>query len=293
MFDKFIDEQPLVVSFFKKIIKEEKFSHAYLIDTNNYSKADQLVMTFVKALLCPNNHIDTSNYDCDFCRRIDHGNCGEVKIIEPNGTWIKKEQLQQLQDDFSTKSIESNKRIYIIKDCDKMNKYSANSILKFLEEPVDNIVAILMSNDINKLLDTIISRCQVIRLNADIDNQLLVSDNTVDYLLNFIMEFELKKTGCIVDIKKIWHSYFNNRDLVGQAIDLLIKYYYDVLLVLSNKDIIYFVNYNNHVLKVSNFNTVDSILHKLECLIKARSVLDYNLNLNLFINKLIIDMGSD
>ena len=76
--------------------------------------------------------------------------------------WIKKEQLEELQQNFSETSVESNKRIYVIHNADRLNTASANSILKFLEEPEDNIIAILMTDNIHQLLDTIISRCQII-----------------------------------------------------------------------------------------------------------------------------------
>jgi DNA polymerase III gamma/tau subunit len=46
-----------------------------------------------------------------------------------------------------------------------MNIQTANSILKFLEEPIDEIIAILVVDNINLMLPTIISRCQVIKLN--------------------------------------------------------------------------------------------------------------------------------
>ena len=81
-----------------------------------------------------------------------------------------------------------NDRIYIIKDCDKMNKQASNSLLKFLEEPVPGIIAILMTNHIGKLLDTIISRCQLIRLhrvvslnaNSALENLALISCDSTD-----------------------------------------------------------------------------------------------------------------
>ena len=88
----------------------------------------------------------------------------EIKIINPDGLWIKKEQLDEIQKEFSTKAVFGTKKIYIINEADKMNSSAANSILKFLEEPVPNIIAILVTNNIYQLLDTIISRCQVISL---------------------------------------------------------------------------------------------------------------------------------
>ena len=91
------------------------------------------------------------------------------------------------------------KRIYIIKECDKMNLQTANSILKFLEEPADNIIAILMTNNISKLLETIVSRCQLIRLN----NTKSTLGNTMEKFANLILSETVDKQNFIQDEKNI------------------------------------------------------------------------------------------
>ena len=80
---------------------------------------------------------------------------------------LQKEQLDELQKEFSEKSIFSNKKIYIINHADRLNKSAANSILKFLEEPEENIIAILITDNIYQLLDTIVSRCQIISFSKE------------------------------------------------------------------------------------------------------------------------------
>ena len=50
------------------------------------------------------------------------------------------------------------------KEADKLNMSSANTILKFLEEPEDDIVAILVANNRYAVIETILSRCQVLSL---------------------------------------------------------------------------------------------------------------------------------
>ena len=69
-----------------------------------------------------------------------------------------------MQRQFSTKAIETKYKIYIIHEAEKMNSSAANSILKFLEEPEPGIIAILITDNMYQLLDTIISRCQIISL---------------------------------------------------------------------------------------------------------------------------------
>lgn len=311
MLDDFRDGQPIAVSIFEKAIKDDKLSHAYLIDVNNYSRAFDLVLSFVKSIICS----DLSDNDeiSNICKRIDDGNYTELKIIESDGNWIKKEQMTNLQDEFSLKGIEGKKRIYIIKDCEKMNIQTSNSILKFLEEPEDNIIAILMCNNISQLLDTIISRCQFIRLFSDkrkndstinnlcdmycssiVDREKFLNDdkynNIINNFISFVKLFESKGTSIIVDIKKYSNELFDDREIVDIVLDLWINMYYDVLLAMNNREICFFVDYEDYVNEIVSLNTVSCILNKLEVLIDAKSSFKYNLNINLFIDKLIIDL---
>ena len=157
----------------------------FLIDENNNSKSFDMIISFVKEIFCLNK----SNEEREIlCKRIDDGNYSELKIIEPDGLLIKKQQILDLQKEFSLSSVEGNKRVYIIRNCEKMRPETANSMLKFLEEPESDITAILMTNNINNILSTIISRCQIIRIGNDV----VVNEfNELDEIvLNFIDSIE-------------------------------------------------------------------------------------------------------
>ena len=163
MLDEYIDKQKIVYKTLVNSVKNNKYSHAYLFESNGNKDVYDLAISFAKCLLCPKNY---SNYkackDCKQCERIDKKCFTDLKIIEADGLWIKKEQLDELQKEFSTKSLESNKKVYIINNAEKLNVQTSNSLLKFLEEPEENIIAILITDNIYQLLDTIISRCQII-----------------------------------------------------------------------------------------------------------------------------------
>ena len=122
-----------------------------------------MILAFVKILICPNHYTNKDKcHNCNTCFLIDNHSYPELKIIKPDGLWIKKEQLLGLQKQFSYKAIQGNKKVYIIYEAEKMNSSAANCMLKFLEEPEDDIIAILISNNIHQLLPTILSRCQII-----------------------------------------------------------------------------------------------------------------------------------
>ena len=233
MLNDYKDKQSLAYNLFVNDINNNCVTHAYLIDENNYLDAYNMVLSFVKAILCDNKYLDNNNcLDCTLCKRIDDGNYPELKIIEPDGMYIKKQQIIDLQQVFSRSSVEGSKRIYIIKDCEKMRPEAANSMLKFLEEPEEGIIAILMTNNINNVLSTIISRCKVVKLNNLSDS---VDDNSNEELDNlaikFVSNLENRGIDLIIDVKDLWFSVIGakDRDKMVLVFDKMIDIYYDMM----------------------------------------------------------------
>lgn len=316
MFDNFKDSQPIAYSLLLNSIRNNKVSHAYLIDGNHNEYAYDFVISLVKLIFCDEHY---SNYElcgkCDKCLRIDSGNYTELKIIESDSLVIKKEQLLDLQVEFSKLGIESSRRIYVIKDCDKMNKQASNCLLKFLEEPEEGVVAILLTNHIHNVLDTIISRCQVIKLfkeksfncneailnfahsfcdnREDIDvflnddaNQKKLSD-----VIDFILYFEENGLDVMLYLRKLWYNNFQTRDDNISALYLMINFYYDVLKFKSKVGDYFFGDYLSYIEKVSNFNDAIAIVNKINTCIEKYDDLRFNLNVNLVIDDMIIKLG--
>ena len=156
-------------SFIGNIIKDNKLSHAYLIEVSNYDLDYKCVLDFVKTILCGHNSFFNENEskNCNVCKQVDENCYVDLKIIEPDGNFIKKQQLLDLKNEFQNKSLLGNKKIYIIKEAEKLNAASANTMLKFLEEPEDDIIAILLTSNRYKIIDTIISRCQILTLKEE------------------------------------------------------------------------------------------------------------------------------
>ena len=140
MLEEYEKKEPIIYRQISNSIKNG-LSHAYLFELNDNIYAYEMIMSFVKKVL--------SNGDDNIAKRIDDGNYPELKHIFPDGQLIRKEQLEELQKSFSTISLENDKRFYIIHDSEKLNVAAANSLLKFLEEPSDGIIAILLTNNIN------------------------------------------------------------------------------------------------------------------------------------------------
>ena len=285
MLDDF-EKQKNVCDIMFNEIKNGHVSHAYLIDENNNSKSFDMVISFVKEILCLNK----SNEEREIlCKRIDDGNYPELKIIEPDGLLIKKQQILDLQKEFSLSSVEGNKRVYIIRNCEKMRPETANSMLKFLEEPESDITAILMTNNINNILSTIISRCQIIRIGNDV----VVNEfNELDEIvLNFIDSIETIGKRSIMNTNELIFNKISSKDRDGliKFLDKVIDMYYDILKIIiddNNKSIYY-----DKLVKYANINDKNKVLNKIDFLVYAKDSIKYNVNCNLLIDSLILSIG--
>ena len=263
MIDEYIDEQKIITTVLKNAVEKNKISHAYLFETNGYQNKDDFVLAFIKYLLCPHNYSNSKNcVNCTQCELIQKRIFSEVKHIYPDGMWIKKEQLEELQQNFSETSVESNKRIYVIHNADRLNTASANSILKFLEEPEDNIIAILMTDNIHQLLDTIISRCQIIsfaknnknleknyleniKKNINMNNDIISLDETIlkekiESAIEFLKYYENNKLDTVLYTQKLFHSKYNNKNEIFMALEIMNLFYLDVIKYKLNNKIEFF-----------------------------------------------------
>lgn len=310
MLDEFVIEQEKVTKILKNSILKNKLSHAYLFEVNGYKNKKNLALAFAKMILCPNNYSNNSKcVNCTQCKNIDKNIFPEIKIIEPDGLWIKKEQLDELQKEFSEKSILSNKKIYIINQADRLNKSAANSILKFLEEPEENIIAILITDNMYQLLDTIISRCQIISFSKEhnisslsflekIKNNTTISENKTEeeienqigQTIEFINYFEKNKLDTLLKTQKLWHNNFKEKDDIIFAINVMTLFYQDILNNILNRNLKIFNNYQEKIDEISKNNTVHSITNKINILLKTRNKINVNTNSSLLIDKLILEL---
>lgn len=163
------------------IVSNNKISHAYIIEVDNYEEDMIDIYDFVKMILFDKKLDELKQINEGIIKFIDNNEYPDIRLIEPDGANIKKNQLVELQKEYRNKSTLGNKRIYIIKEAEKMNQASGNTILKFLEEPEEGIIAILLTKNKYQILETIISRCQNLSLK---ENDIL--DTEEEKLLEFL-----------------------------------------------------------------------------------------------------------
>lgn len=315
MLDDFSLEQQIVYRTLINSVKKNKVSHAFLIETNGYSNSLDLALAFAKYLLCPKNYSNNKKCgNCHQCENIDKNEFIELKIIEPDGQWIKKSQLEELQEMFSKKSIIGNKKIYIINKADKLNVSSSNSLLKFLEEPEEGIIAILIAENISQLLPTIISRCQILSLknkksliglstlekignflkdnNSDIAEYISNEENKVklDKVIDFIKYYETNHINTLIYINKLWHDIFKEKEDIYNAFTIMLLLYKDILNMKLGKNIYLFNDYVNIVKEIEKKNSLEELTSKINVIMYLREKIKFNVNNNMLMDKLIIEL---
>ncbi|GGG98042.1 DNA polymerase III subunit delta' [Staphylococcus pragensis] len=132
--------------------RSNKLSHAYLFEGDDAESMRYVAMEFAKLILCDGDQ------QCEL--KVDHYNQPDFMYVASEENAIKKEQIEQLVHRMNQLPIEGTYKVYVIEDFEKLTVQGENSILKFLEEPPNNTVAILMSTKPEQILDTIHSRCQ-------------------------------------------------------------------------------------------------------------------------------------
>lgn len=301
MLDDLREENKILYRYLLNTVKK-KSSHAYLFNTNKNENYEKIIFAFVKTLMCKNNYTNNSKcLNCSICEKIDNNIFSEITIIKPENMIIKKEQLLDLKKSFSKKAIESNKKIYIIYEAEKMNVQSANSLLKFLEDPDEDIIAVLITDNMNLLLKTIISRCQIINLNGNtkLNNHdstlkkiraLLLDDkieeNDINETIQYLKKLNDEKIKMINYNKKMYTDLFKTKEQQTLFFDLAILFYKDII----NKEKI-FSDYQNDINYIQKKEKTP--LKGIKEFIKAKEHIKCNINSTLLIDKVVMNLKGD
>jgi len=173
----FLNEE--VNTYLKNIIRKKSFANGYIFYGPKGVGKKQTALKFIKEIFkqsCQDGNIE---------EKIANNNHPDFLIIEPNyildtkrskssdlekktkigSEIIKIAQIRNIKTFLGQKSINSEKKIVLIIDAHLLNESSSNCLLKTLEEP-NNGIFILLTTNLNLLLDTIISRCQLFRFRS-------------------------------------------------------------------------------------------------------------------------------
>ena len=267
--------------------REKKLAHAYLIETNNM----ELIIKDLKLLIRNINCLNKFNLeckDCNLCNLIEKENLPSLKIIEPDGTSIKKVQIEDLQKAFATKPVYSRYNIYIIKNAEKMNNSSANSMLKFVEEPTEGIIGFFITNNKDVMIDTIKSRCQILTINYEEKNEVALGLSESDYnnyLINVADYLNKIRSNKRINHKEEILNIYSERKDIEIFLKMIFNIYHENLLKQIGK------NYDKKVVERCEVKTtLEELIGKLNIITTTLQNISYNVNLELMLDKFVIEM---
>ena len=168
----------------KNIVKRKVFSNGYIFYGPEGIGKKQTAIQFIKEIF--NQYSSNSNNE----EKIINNNHPDFLLIEPTfflkgnivsrsenessknkKETIRIEQIRKMKTFLSQKSIESGIKVVLIVDADLLNEAASNCLLKTLEEPTNGLF-ILLTSRLSSLLNTIVSRCQLIRFKSFSKKQL-------------------------------------------------------------------------------------------------------------------------
>ena len=157
----------------KKSLHTGKISHAYIFYGEKGSGKKTLADLFARALQCEAGGDDPCN-QCTSCRQALNRNQPDIIYVQhekPNIIGVD-EIRKQVNNDIAIKPYSSERKVYIIDEAEKMNVQAQNALLKTLEEPPSYATIMLLTTNLEAMLQTIRSRCVTLTMKPVLDVEL-------------------------------------------------------------------------------------------------------------------------
>jgi DNA polymerase III subunit delta' len=184
--------------FFSQAVSKNRLAHLYLICGQKGTGKTELVYEVAAMIL--NKDKEPSDL---LKRQIREHKLANMMFIEPDGLSIKKEQILLLQREFSKTALVSGPRIYVIKNIERMSQSAANSLLKFMEEPMSHqVYGFLLTENKDEVIRTIISRSQIIHTKTKSEFEMMkdLLEQSVNEKMAAILPYLTKNIDEAIDL---------------------------------------------------------------------------------------------
>ncbi len=304
-------------------ITSNKVSHAYIINGERNAGKEFIARIFAMTLQCEKGGVEPCN-ECHSCKQaLSHNQPDIVYISHEKPNSIGVEDIRgQINNDIGIKPYSSPRKIYIMNEGEKMTPQAQNALLKTLEEPPEYAVIFILTDNVEALLPTIISRCVVLNMKPVSDNlvkkYLMEELGVPDYKANICVafargnigkakllasseEFEKVKDEAITLVK-----YINDMEIneivkaikkimeykldVNDYLDILTVWYRDVLLFKATKDMnsLVFKQEIQQIRRVADRSTYEGIENIVSALQQAKRRLEANVNFDLTMELMLL-----
>ena len=327
--------QSRITSLLRRSLEAGNLAHAYLLTGPPHVGKMTLALEMAQAVNCGAEERPCG--ECDSCRKIAASGHADVQIIglapQENGaadrvrTEISIDQVRQVQHSASLPPFEGNYKVFIIESAEFLSNEAANSLLKTLEEPVDNVIFILLTVSEGLLPVTVVSRCQRLELKpvaaaeiasalstgrgvepqraellarlchgcpswaiaaADDDSLLRQHEDEVERLQGIIAA---GYGGRFAEAAATASRFSQSRSAVYELLDLWLDYWRDLLLVkLGCDDMVTNLDRAEVLADTAGGFRLGQIRNFMDSLRRAREQLGQNVNPRLALEVLMLDM---
>lgn len=302
--------QPIFYNLVKNEFSQNKIPHAFLLVGNNTEKPLEFLSM---SLIC--DEVLACN-ECNDCRRVRENKYSDIIKLNGKVSSIKKGDIEVIQETFKKSSLEGKARIYIIENIEYSTKEAMNTLLKMLEEPLKGIYAIFTTKNVNRVLPTILSRCQVIdikpdskesiveqlvnegisqdaayilsSLTSDVMEARCIYDGSFEYMevqvMNFIEDLYMKRNNLIINTQTNLLKKYKERDDIKLFLNMLLLAMKDLFHVKHNQSVLY-KNYLELLKKVEVKE--DLLIKQIELILETIYIIEGNANISLLMDSLM------
>lgn len=314
----------------ERAVDTGRVHHAYLFAGPSGVGKRSVALAFAAALNCEERTDDEFAEACGTCmscRKMWQIQHPDLHVVEPDGKRIKIDQIRIIQKAATTRPYEARFQVVIIDEAHRMTTEASNALLKTLEEPPSTMRIIVVTDQPHKLLDTIRSRCQLVRfapLDPAVVSELLeeqLDDRDVEPALFAVAAgygegsagraLEILESGALqeraelvehlqrltnrnpIDLLDWAESWSKERDRLTERLETLKVMYRDVMIYQTSGREERLVNrdLSAELRSLANGLTVEDVLRRLDTIDEAQTMLDRNVNPQLITEDLFLKLA--
>ncbi len=312
-----------IIEHLQNAIRMDRVSHAYILDGEAGSGKKLLAFAFAQTLQCEQGGTEACG-KCRSCMQAESGNQPDIiRVVHEKKGSIGVEDIRaQLCGDILIRPYGSPRKIYIVDEAEKMTVQAQNALLKTLEEPPPYGVILLLTDNLEAFLPTILSRCVTLRLRPVKDEQirkyLMEELHIPDYQAEVCATFargnvgkamRLAKSDRFAELKsrvlrllrrihaldlseitEAVQAATEGREDMDDYFDLMLFWYRDVLVFKATRQIdgLVFPDEINYISAQASRSSYEGLEHILNAIEKARMRLKANVSLELTLELLML-----
>lgn len=312
-----------IIQYMKTAVEQQKVSHAYILNGERGAGKKMLARLFAMTLQCESGGSEPCG-ECRACKQADSDNHPDIITLthEKPGTISVDDIRKQINGDIMIKPYSGPYKIYIIPGADMMTVQAQNALLKTIEEPPEYAVIFLLTENEFSLLETIRSRCVVLKLrnikNTLIKKYLMEQYKVPDYQAEVCAAFAQGNMGKAINLATSEHfneikeeavqllKYIDDMELheivaaikeigkykleITDYLDIITVWYRDILIYKATKDIDQVVfsdqlKFIKEKAAKSSYEGIELILQSIE---KAKARIKANVNFDLLMELLLL-----